>query len=49
VLRGCIAVVREMEACTEHSSLRLKQRAVIEFLSGVGVFTIKIQCGMQGV
>ena len=33
VLRGCVAVVREMGACTEHSSVRFKQRAVIEFLA----------------
>jgi len=49
LLRGCVAIVHEMEACTQHSSLRLKQRAVIEFLSGVGVFQIKIHSRMQGV
>jgi hypothetical protein len=46
VLRDCVAILREMEACTEYSSMCFKQRAVIEFLSGVGVFPIKIQCGM---
>jgi hypothetical protein len=33
VLRGCVAIVREMQPCTEHSLVRFKQRAVIEFLT----------------
>jgi hypothetical protein len=26
-LRGCVVIVREMETCTEHSSVGFKQRA----------------------
>jgi hypothetical protein len=36
VLNGCFAVVREMEPRAEHSSVRFKQRAVIEFLTAEG-------------
>jgi hypothetical protein len=32
VLRDCVAVVCEMEACTEHSSAHFKQSALIEFM-----------------
>jgi hypothetical protein len=32
VLRDCVAVVCEMEACTEHSSAHFKRCALIEFM-----------------
>jgi len=31
VLRGCVAIVSEMEAYTKHSSRHFKQQAVINF------------------
>jgi hypothetical protein len=40
VLNGCFAVVRDMEPRAERSSVRFKQRAVIEFLTAEGVSPI---------
>lgn len=37
VLRSNVGIVYEMKAGTEHSSARLKQLAVIEFLTAEGV------------
>jgi hypothetical protein len=33
VLRGCVALVHEMEACNEHSSVHFKQCAITEFFT----------------
>jgi hypothetical protein len=44
VLRGCVAVVHEMEACAEHLLVGYKQRAVTEFLTTEGVFSIETHC-----
>jgi hypothetical protein len=49
VLRGCVAIVRELAACTEHSLVRIKQRAVIEFFIAEGVSPIEVNCRMQVV
>jgi hypothetical protein len=38
-----------MEACTEHSSVRFKHLAVIEFLNAKGVSPVEIHCQMQVV
>jgi hypothetical protein len=38
-----------MEACTEHSSVRFKQRAVIEVSTAGGVSPFEIHCRMQVV
>jgi hypothetical protein len=48
-VRGCVAIVRELAACTEHSSVRIKQPAVFEFFIAEGVFPIEVNCRMQVV
>jgi hypothetical protein len=49
VFNGCFAVVREMELRTDHSSVWVKQRAVIEFFTAEGVSSIEIHRRMQVV
>ena len=49
MLRACVAIVRELAACTEHSSVRMKQRAVTELLMAEGVSPIEVNCRMQVV
>ena len=39
---GCVALVHEMEACTEHSSVHFKQCAITEFLTNEEVSPIEI-------
>jgi hypothetical protein len=47
VLKGCVAIVHELETCSEHSSVRFKQCAMIEFFTANGVSPIEINCCMQ--
>lgn len=47
--KGCVAIVCEMEAFAEYSSVRFKQRAVIEFLTAEGVPPIEIHRQMLAV
>jgi hypothetical protein len=49
VLKGCVATVSEMEACTEPLSVHFKQRAMIEILIAAGICPIEIHCQMQVV
>jgi hypothetical protein len=44
VLDYCVAIVFEMEACTEDSSVHFTQRAIIEFLTAEGVCPIEVHC-----
>ncbi|XP_070617038.1 protein GVQW3-like isoform X1 [Erythrolamprus reginae] len=47
--KSCVAVARGMEAFAEYSSVRFKQRAVIEFLTAEGVPPIEIHRQMLAV